>query len=104
MTEVAELLGVKETKEAIIGVNELSLFLCQRLKDGVQVGDAVALWAKLTSDAEFMSKIQAAYDGAALIPAEMKNATFTQDAELIGIQLSYLPKFIEALKGKTSEA
>jgi hypothetical protein len=90
--------GIKETKEALVGVNELALFLASRLKDGVGHDDATAVFAKVTADEEFKSLMHAAYDNFKAIPAEVQDADVTETVELIVLQASYVPKFVAALK------
>jgi hypothetical protein len=98
MAEVAAVAGIKEAKDALIGINELALFILIRLKDGVQVSDAIAIWDKISKDPDFMAKMHAAYSGACLVPDELVHATAMEDFELASIQASYLTKFIAALK------
>lgn len=95
---MSEKLGIKETKEALVGVNELSLKLCEVFKDGAQISDVAELWDKLKNDPEASSKLMAAYQGASQIPAEIKDLDLGEGAELAVVQISYVPKFIEALK------
>lgn len=63
--------GVKETKEAILALVILGKFVADRLKDGVQLDDAVALGAKLMGDADFKAKVMAGIDGIEKVPAEV---------------------------------
>lgn len=90
--------GIKETKEALIGVNTLSLFLVERLKDGVQLDDAVAVFGKLTADEEFKKIMGDAVEGIKAVPEEVKDLDVTEAVELITLQASFVPKFVEALK------
>lgn len=87
-------LGIKETKEALIGVNEVSLCLAEKFKDGVQVTDFTEFYAKVTSDADFKAKVQAAYDNYKAIPEEMKDVDAGEGIELAVVQLDYAPKFL----------
>lgn len=87
-------LGVKETKEALIGVNEVSLCLAEKFKDGVQVTDFTEFYAKVTADEDFKSKVKAAYDNYKAIPAEIKDVDAGEGIELAVVQLDYAPKFL----------
>ncbi len=90
---------IKETKELIIGANELALLLITRLKDGLQVvEDVTAIIGKLMSDAEFQAQMQAAYDNIQAIPEEIKDLQIGEVIELVGVQVSYVPKIVDALK------
>lgn len=89
--------GIKETKEALIGVNEVSLHLATKLKDGVQFTDFTEFYAEITTDADFKAKVQAAYDNYKAIPAEIKDVDAGEGIELAVVQLDYVPKLISAL-------
>lgn len=90
---------VKETKELFIGVNELSLFLVEVLKDGFQLKEDIsAIIAKLTSDSEFRKKLQSAYEGVSAVKEEIKDLSVSEGVELVNLQASYVPKIVEALK------
>lgn len=92
-------MDIKETKEAIIGVNEVALLLILRLKDGIQlVEDISAIVGKLMSDAEFQEKLHAAYDNIKLVPEEIKDIQINEVIELVGLQSTYVPKILDALK------
>ena len=95
---------IKETKEAFIGVNELSLFLIERLKDGVGIDDAIALFQALTTDEEFKAKLGAAVEGISLVPGELKDLDVSEGMELAVIAISYVPKYVEAFKTEVAEA
>lgn len=91
--------GIQESKEVLIGANELSVFLIGILKDGIQLSsDVSAIIAKLSTDSEFRSKLEDAYKGVAAVPAEMKDIDVGEAVELIVLQAGYVPKIIEALK------
>ncbi len=89
---------IKETKELLIGLNELSLLLIDRLKDGIGMDDMTAIWAKLRDDEEFKAKIEAAYKDANKIPAEVKDIDLAEGLDLVQAQIAYIPKIIEKLK------
>lgn len=101
MSEVAAApaaVGIEELKAVQIAANELSIFLINQLKDGIQLTDAVAVFEKIVSDADFKAKILAAAEGISKVPAEIKDLTLPEAAELITIQISYVPKLVEAFK------
>jgi hypothetical protein len=89
--------GVKETTEALVGVNEVALALVAQFKDGVQLADFTAFYAKLVSDETFKAKVMAAYDGYAKIPEEVKDLDLAEGASLVVVQVGYVPKFVAAL-------
>lgn len=91
--------GIKETKELLVGVNELAIFLVMRLKDGFQLAeDLTAIIQKLQGDPEFMAKMKLAYDGVSLVGEEVKDLDLAEGLDLIMTQAMYVPKILEAAK------
>ena len=91
--------GIKETKEAIVGINELAIAVISVIKDGVQpVQDFSALFAKYQSDPALKAKIDGAIANIQAVPAELAELSLTETAELVGLQVTYVPKIVEALK------
>ena len=95
---MTEKIGIKETKEALIGINEFSLLLAKLFKDGAQFTDFAELFSELTSNEDLKAKMKAAWEDIQKIPAEIKDIDLAEGAELGIIQIGYVPKFIEALK------
>ena len=91
--------GIKETKELLVGVNEVALVLIERLKDGIQIGDDIAaIIAKWQSDSDFQAKLTLAVMGINGIPEEVKDIDVNEGVELATIQLSYIPRILAAAK------
>lgn len=90
----------KSTKDFLEVVNEILLFLFQRLSDGVGADDILAIWTKITNDAEFRSILADAVSGFSGIEGEMKTLTMPDMMDLVATQIQYIPKFIEAIKKK----
>lgn len=101
MQTTATPVGVKDTKEAMIGINELSLTLAKTFADGIQFTDVMDLWKKLSEDTAFKDQLLAAYEGWSNISAEVADIDATEALELVGIQMSYVPRYLEVL-GKSS--
>ena len=98
MTEQAVqpvVIGVKETKEGLLAIALLGGFIAQRLKDGAQIEDAVALATKLMGDADFKAKVMAGVEGLDKIPAEVKDLKLAELLEIAQI----IPELITAAKG-----
>lgn len=93
-----ETAGIVETKELLVGVNELSMELIKHLKDGVQVGDALAILDTLKNNADFKAKLEAAYTNVQAVPAEIKDLSIAEGVELAMVQVAYLPKILAAAK------
>lgn len=90
--------GIKETKEVLLGVNELAIVLIKLLKDGVQLDDAMALYAKISSDEAFRGAVLNAVDKIAQVPSEIGELDIAEGIELASLQLSFVPKIADALK------
>jgi hypothetical protein len=91
--------GITETKEAMIAVDEIALFIAKRLKDGVGFDDVVALFEEVTTDEEFKAVLKKGYDGIKNVPAEIKAIDVAEVTELIVTEAAYVPKFIAAISG-----
>lgn len=91
-------LGVQETKDVLVAVNELALFVAQRAKDGLGVDDAMALVQKVMGDEEFKLVMMKAAIAVKNLPAELKDLDIAEGVELAQLQLTYLPKLVQALK------
>jgi hypothetical protein len=94
--------GIKETKEALIGINEVGLHLSAKMKDGVQVKDFVEFYAELQSDPDFKAKLEAAWENHKAIPAEVKDVDAGEGIELAVVQIGYAEKLVEIFSGKAS--
>ena len=97
MTETTEV-GIKETKEAMVGVFTVACLLVERFKDGVGVDDGIAIWDKIKNDEAFKAKIVAAYEGYGLIPSEVKDIDVTEGFELMGAMMPEILKLIKSFK------
>ena len=75
-------MDIKESKEAIIGLVTLGAFVAKRAKDGIDLGDAGALFQALVGDPVFREKVVGAAKGAELIPAELADLSFEEGIEL----------------------
>lgn len=75
-------MDVKETKEAVIALVKLGKVLTELAKDGIDWKDGAALASKIVSDEAFRSALVAAAEGAAAIPAELKDIKLEEGIEL----------------------
>lgn len=73
---------IKETKEALVATIALGRFVAERLKDGADWGDAMALGQKLL-DPQFRQLVQDGAEGADKIPAELKDLSLLEGVELL---------------------
>jgi hypothetical protein len=74
--------GIKETTEAAVAVATLVKFGAAQAKDGLDMKDLGALGMKLATDEAFRAVFLAAFDGAAKIPAEVKDITMEEAAAM----------------------
>lgn len=93
---MAEVMGVKETKELLVGVNELSIELIKHFKDGIQVADALAIVDDFKTNPDLLAAIMAAKDNIQAVPAEVKDLSLAEGIELALAQAAYVPKLIAA--------
>jgi hypothetical protein len=90
--------GIKELKELLVAVNEVSLVLVKLLKDGIQLSDGMELVGKLVGDEEFKSKLAAAVEGITKLPAEIKDLDLQEGLELATVEIAFIPALVAALK------
>jgi len=90
--------GIKETQEALKGAGVLLVFILERLKDGVNVDDAIAIFSKFQTDAEFKKVLSEAYDGASKIKGEIKDIDLVEGLALGKDVIDLVPQIIKALK------
>ena len=90
--------GIKETKELLIGANEVSLVMISKFRDGIQFSDFTELYSELKEDEDFKNAMSAAYDNYKLVPEEVKDADGAEGLELAEVQLQYIPKIIAQFK------
>ena len=88
---------IKETRELLVGINELSIVLIKQLKDGVQFNDVVELWTKIQADADFRTKLTLAIENVKAVPTEFKESTLQDKLDLIQTELNYIPLIVATL-------
>lgn len=96
---VVDVYTIKETKEALDGLMQMSMVLALVLKDGTQIGDIATIFEKIATDSVLRGKIQAAFEGMGKIPDEITHITVQEGMELAMMMLSFVPQFI-AILGK----
>ena len=95
---MADSLPIKDTKELLVGVLEISLVLVERFKDGIGLDDGVAIYDKFVNDPEFKAKVLAAYDGYKNVSAEAKDLSIAEIIELLVVSSEYVKKFVGQVK------
>jgi len=74
---------VKESKEALVALVALGKAVAVLAKDGLDLGDAVALGSKLIGDEKFRAKLAAGAQGLDQIVPELKDIAASEALELI---------------------
>ena len=75
---------VKETKQALVALVVLGKAVASLAKDGLDLGDAVALGSKLVSDDKFRTALVEGVKGIDQVPAELKDIAASEALELLG--------------------
>lgn len=94
-----EKVGIKETKEALEGLNKISLLLIKHLKDGAQVKDAIEAATEVMGSSELKTAIAEAFKGITSIPSELKDLDASEIFELVMNEGKFGLEVIGALKG-----
>jgi hypothetical protein len=90
--------GNKETKEAMVAMLSVAALLASKLKDGVQMSDAIDVWAKIQGDEDFKTELIKAWENSKAIPAEVSDLDFSEAVDLMMAAVPGIKKIIEALK------
>jgi len=91
---MSEQVGIKETKELLVGVLQVAQLLIERFKDGFQMEDLPVILSKLGFDPKF----QEAMKGLNQLPKEVKDIDLNEGVELMMVLLVELPKILGAAK------
>lgn len=90
--------GIKETKEAVLGVMRLAAVIATLTKDGVQFEDFGALINEYQANPELKAILDAAYAEIHLVPEELKDLDFAESFELGSAVIKELPALVAAMK------
>jgi hypothetical protein len=92
-------MGTKETQEAINGLLALAAVLAVHLRDGFQAEkDLPALWEEFKNNTELNEKLQAAYEGAGQVPAELEDLSTAEGISLVMGSSEAVLKLVAALR------
>ncbi len=93
---MSDVKGIKETKEAAIGIIALGGFIAKEIKAKKAIGqDMMDLFIELQTNPEFRSKLEAALTGLDQVPAEVGELTVAEGLQLAEI---VIPELIKILK------
>jgi len=76
---------MKESKEALVALAMLGKLVSDRLKDGVDLSDAVAIGQALLVEGEFKEKVEAGWKDADKIDDEFKDFSIAKAIDLAGV-------------------
>jgi hypothetical protein len=86
---------MKETKELVVALVVVGKLVVDRVKDGVDLSDAVAVGTALVADPAVRAAVEAAIKDVDKVDDELKAAGV---AEYLGLAAEVLPKLAELLK------
>lgn len=75
---------VKESKEALVALVILGKAIANLAKDGLDLGDAVALGSKLIADEKFRNALVEGVKGLDKVGPELKDIAASEALELLG--------------------
>lgn len=88
---------VKEVKEVVVAMLELSVLLADAFKDGVQASDVLEVFEKIKADPDLSAKLLAAYNDASKVPSEVKSLDLAGGIELLAAVGPEVMKLVKAL-------
>lgn len=97
---VKEEIGIKESKELLIGAMKLTTFIIKRQKDGWGMDDIEAAYEKWVSDPAFKEAMIEMIKGGGEIPKEIKDLDMMEGIELGSLAFSFVKKVIEVIMAK----
>lgn len=92
--------GIEETKEMLEAIFKVSEVILKQFSDGISWHDGIAIANKLRDTEEFGQILYSAYENAEAIPGELKDLDGEETIELIMAVLPFIPRLLNAAKGK----
>jgi hypothetical protein len=97
---MSELHGIKNTKEVLIAMLKIMPILVKQFKDGVQVQDALEIYAKIMADEQLKLILVEAFKDYQMVEKEVKDLDAKEVVELIMAILPEIMVLLEELKNK----
>ena len=97
---MSELHGIKNTKEVLIAMLKIMPILVKQFKDGVQVQDALEIYAKIMADEQLKLILVEAFKDYQMVEKEVKDLDAKEVVELIMAILPEIMVLLEELKKK----
>jgi len=96
---MAEVTGIKETRELLTALGDLSAVVAKAVKPGGQASDiASRIAAAVVVNPTLIEEIKTAADGISSIPAELRDLSLGEILELCEVSLVTTRKALDALK------
>jgi hypothetical protein len=89
---------MKELNEAVVGLAELGLVVVAEVKDGLQIGDVIAIVSKVKASDKVSIALVEAIKGIQAVPAEIKGASISDWLSLGMTVVKYVPAYLSALR------
>jgi hypothetical protein len=94
--------GVKEIKELVKGIFELSKISAVELMDGFQAQDLINGYVKVSADPVKKAALEEALKGIQEVPNEVKDLSFAEGLEIAIFVMQEMPALLEAFKKKAA--
>lgn len=91
-------MDIKESKEVLVAMNQVSLLLIKHFKDGFQVKDVIDIVSDVLNNEDLKKALVNAGEKISLVPEEMKDLSAAEVIELVIMEAQAVPEIIAALK------
>lgn len=91
-------MNIDETMEALDAVMMIVVLMIVRMKDGIGMDDAMAVWEKMKDDVEFKMAMEKGFDGIKKVPAEVADLNMIEMSRIAMKMLGYMPEIVAAMK------
>lgn len=92
--------GIKETKELVIAINQVGLKVLELAQDGLDLKDAADLAVEIANNKELKDALALAVEDFQKIPEEFKDLSFKEAIDLASVQVQFIPEILKAIEGK----
>lgn len=89
---------MKNTKELAIALVAIAALLAENFKDGVQVADLGAIFAKISADEVLKAKLVEAYADIELVKEETKEVSAAEVLEVVAALVPEIQALLVAIK------
>lgn len=93
-----ETLGVKDTKECLLGLLKITALMASVFKDGIQAQDITVVLTKIIEDEKLKELLLAAYNDIDKVPSEVKDMSLPEAIELMTLALPEVLNIVMNMK------